>query len=84
MEYIEIIGYLAGFLTTVALLPQALKSWKSKHTKDVSLGWITILIVGVTLWFVYGLFIGSKPVILANLFTLILAILILFMKLKYK
>jgi|TARA_Y100000310_G_scaffold345404_1_gene464583 MtN3 and saliva related transmembrane protein len=81
--YIELIGTLAGVLTTAALVPQALKSWKTKHTRDVSLGWISTLNVGVFLWLVYGILISSIPLILANVFTLLLALIILFLKLKY-
>ena len=42
MTYIDIIGFLAGAFTTIALVPQAVKAWKTKHTKDVSFGWILI------------------------------------------
>ena len=84
MVYVEIIGFAAGFFTTVALVPQAIKSWKSKHTKDVSLLWITILTIGVFLWLIYGFLINSLPLIAANVVTFILSVTILFLKIKYK
>jgi MtN3 and saliva related transmembrane protein len=84
MPYADIIGFLAGALTTLALAPQAIKSWKTKHTKDVSLGWITILTLGIFLWLVYGLLINSLPIIIANGLTLILSLTVLILKIKYK
>ena len=81
--FIETIGFLAGTLTTIALVPQAVKSWKTKHTKDVSLGWISILTAGIFLWLVYGILIASFPLIFANVLSFILALIILFFKIKY-
>ena len=84
MVYIEIIGFTAGIFTTLALVPQAIKSWKSKHTKDVSLMWITILTVGIFLWLVYGVLINSMPLITANIVSFLLAVIILILKIKYQ
>ena len=84
MVYVEGIGFAAGILTTIALIPQVTKAWKTKLTRDVSLGWISILIVGVFLWLVYGLLINSLPLIVANVFTFILSLTILILKIKYK
>jgi len=84
MVYIEIIGFAAGTLTTVCLVPQVLKAWKTKLTRDVSLVWVVTLIMGVALWLAYGILIISLPIIVANFFTLILSLIILLLKLKYK
>ena len=84
MNYVEIIGFVAGILTTIALVPQVVKAWKTKLTRDVSLGWITILTIGVFLWGVYGILINSLPLIAANLVSFILALTILILKIKYK
>lgn len=83
MVYVEIIGFAAGIFTTVALVPQAIKSWKSKHTKDVSLMWISILTIGLFLWTVYGILISSLPLIAANAATFIFAVTILILKIRY-
>ncbi|MAE42931.1 hypothetical protein CMO93_04110 [Candidatus Woesearchaeota archaeon] len=83
MGYIEIIGFVAAVLTTTAFVPQAVKSWKTKHTKDVSLGWISILTAGIVLWLVYGILIASFPLIFANLLSFILVLIILILKIKY-
>jgi MtN3 and saliva related transmembrane protein len=75
---------LAGAFTTAALAPQAIKSWKTKHTKDVSLGWIIILTIGVFLWIIYGILLEALPVIVANSVTFVLAVIVLVLKIKYK
>ena len=84
MAYVEIIGFAAGTLTTIALLPQVIKAWKTKLTRDVSLLWAVALTIGVFLWLVYGVFIKSLPIIIANVFTFILAVTVLVLKMKYK
>lgn len=83
MDGATVIGLIAGCLTTIAFIPQLTKTWKTKSAKDVSLLMFLIFCTGVLLWLIYGLLIGSLPVILANLVTLILAGAILLMKLKY-
>jgi MtN3 and saliva related transmembrane protein len=84
MVYLDIVGFLAGAFTTLALAPQAIKSWKTKHTKDVSFGWILILTIGVFLWAVYGILINSLPITVANSLTFILCVTVLSLKIKYK
>ena len=84
MIHVEIIGFAAGTLTTVALLPKVIRAWKTKLTRDVSLLWAVALTIGVFLWLVYGVFIKSLPIIIANVFTFILAVIVLVLKMKYK
>lgn len=60
----ELIGYLAGVFATVALLPQVIKSWQTKSTRDVSLLWTTIYTLDLILWVYYGYLIGSWPLII--------------------
>jgi|TARA_X000000368_G_scaffold281972_1_gene223828 MtN3 and saliva related transmembrane protein len=81
---IKYIGFFAAFCTTFAFLPQAIKVYKSKSTKDISLYMFLIFTIGVLSWFVYGLIISDWPVILANAVTLVLSLFILIYKLKYK
>lgn len=76
------LGYLAAFCTTIAFIPQAIKVYKTKHTKDISLGMFSLLIVGLVLWLWYGILLSSYPIILANSVTLIIATYILITKLK--
>jgi MtN3 and saliva related transmembrane protein len=84
MDSVTLIGLLAGGLTTVAFLPQLLKTWKSKSAEDVSLVMLVTFCTGVGLWLIYGVMIGAWPIILANLITLLLALAMLFLKLKYR
>ena len=84
MTLVSNLGYLAGFLTTLAFVPQVIKTWRTKSTKDISLGMFLIFNLGVFCWLIYGFLINQGPVILWNLVTLILASAILMMKLKYK
>ncbi len=84
MEFITIIGLAAGFCTTIAFFPQALKTWKSKSAKDLSLGMYSIMCTGVTLWLIYGILISDFPIIIANAATLTLALSILYFKLTYR
>jgi len=79
----ELIGYTAAFCTTVAFVPQAWLTWKTRSTHGVSLGMYSIFVLGVLLWFVYGLLIGAWPVIHANAITLVLASFILVMKIRF-
>ena len=65
----ELIGFIAAVCTTFAFLPQVIKVWKTKQTKDLSLRMYTIMFIGICLWFVYGLRINSLSIILANIVT---------------
>tara|TARA_B100001057_G_C22198269_1_gene699756 strand:- start:173 stop:433 length:261 start_codon:yes stop_codon:yes gene_type:complete len=81
---INYIGFFAAFCTTFAFLPQAIKVYKTKSTKDISLYMFLIFTIGVLSWLIYGLIINDLPVILANAVTLILSFFILIYKLKFK
>jgi len=76
------LGFIAAFCTTVAFIPQAVKVYKSKHTKDISLGMFLLLNTGFVMWLIYGLMIESYPIIIANSVTLIFSIYILITKIK--
>jgi len=84
MELITFIGFAAGFCTTLAFLPQVVKTWQSKSAKDLSLGMYSILCTGIILWLIYGILISNLPIIVANGVTLMLALSILYFKLTYK
>ena len=65
----ELIGFIAAVCTTFAFLPQVIKVWKTKQTKDLSLRMYTVMFIGICLWFVFGLRINSLSIILANIVT---------------
>jgi len=80
--FANLIGFMAATLTTIAFIPQVIKVWRTRSTRDVSIGMYTLFTAGVALWFCYGLMIGSWPVMMANAITLILAGLVLIMKIR--
>lgn len=84
MDYTQILGLMAGGLTTVAFLPQVIKTWKSKSAKDLSLAMFFVFALGTLLWLIYGIFIQQLPIILANSITLALASVLLYFKLRFK
>ena len=84
MELANAFGTIAGTLTTAAFFPQLLKTWRSKSAEDISFGMFALFSVGVFLWILYGIGIGSPPVIIANAVTLVMAVMILVFKIRYK
>jgi MtN3 and saliva related transmembrane protein len=78
-----VVGFVAGVLTTIAFVPQVIRIWRTRSTKDISLSMYALFTLGVLLWFVYGILIVSWPVIVANGITLVLALSVLAMKLKF-
>lgn len=84
MDNIQLVGLVAGTLTTAAFFPQVLKTWKTRSAKDLSLGMFLLFCLGVTLWLVYGFMVKDVPVIAANLITLMLAATLLVFKLRWR
>jgi len=80
--WIDLLGSLAGSLTTLSFLPQVAKTWRSGSAKDISLGMFVLYCAGVILWLVYGVFLMAWPIILSNAMTLVLSGLILWFKIK--
>jgi len=83
MNEIDLLGYAAGILVVISLLPQAIKSWKTKSTKDISLLRYIIYTIGLVLWVIYAIIVKSGPVAVMNSVGFILAIFILSLKLRY-
>jgi len=81
-QYAEFIGYSAAFLTTVAFLPQAIQSWRSRDLSGISLSMYSLFTLGVGLWLAYGLLLQKWPLILANAVTFLLAFSILMLKVQ--
>lgn len=83
MTWIDLVGSLAAFLTTLSFLPQAWLSFKTRDVSGVSLAMYSVFTVGVALWLVYGVLLSAWPIVIANVITLALALAILGMKLLY-
>lgn len=84
MELITIIGLVAGTLTTISFFPQVIRIWKTRSTKDISLSMFLLFATGVLLWVIYGVCLLEWPIILPNAVTLILSMIILGFKMKYR
>jgi len=83
VEMITILGLLAGVLTTISFIPQVMKTWKFKETKDISLLMYIIFFTGILLWFSYGVLIDNTPIIVANGVSLVLVFIVLSLKIRY-
>ena len=81
---LEWTGYVAATLTTLAFVPQALKTIRTKDTRSISLGMYVVFTIGIGFWLAYGFVLDSIPMILSNIVTFGLSATILAMKLKYK
>ena len=82
-SYIEIIGFVAAFLTTAAFLPQVYKTWKTKDVTGLSLPMLAMFFVGILAWLVYGLLKDSPSLIFANSITLVSSFILVYFKIKY-
>jgi MtN3 and saliva related transmembrane protein len=82
-DLISALGAAAAFCTTAAYLPQLIRAWRTRSTRDMSLPWIVLLVTGVALWLVYGVLIGDGPLIAANGVTFCFTASILYLKLRH-
>ena len=83
MDWQTALGLTAGFLTTIAFIPQVMRTWRTRSAEDLSLGMFAVFVLGVSLWLAYGLVRGDVAMIAANAVTLVLAGAILVFKLRY-
>ena len=83
MSTIDWLGGIAASLTTISFIPQVYQVWRTRHTKDISLGMYAIFTCGVAMWLVYGILLGAWPIIVANTLTVCLAGTVLVMKLRF-
>jgi MtN3 and saliva related transmembrane protein len=84
MNFVSLVGFAAGTLCTLAYLPQALHSFRTKSVRDISLIMLVSLNAGLLLWVAYGFLIHSLPLILPNAITFLLAFPLLVMKLRFR
>ena len=83
MDPTVLVGFLAGFLTTVAFVPQVTKIWRERSAKDLSLKTFIAFTIGIGLWLLYGILEGRLPLIVWNGISLCLSAAILAMKVKF-
>lgn len=77
------IGLVAGTLTSIAAIPQVVKTFKTRHVRDISIWQPLLLAFGVALWMMYGILINDVPLILANITPLICNVVLTGMKIRY-
>ncbi|NTW56218.1 MAG: SemiSWEET transporter [Chlorobiaceae bacterium] len=82
-NFITTLGFAAGVITTVALLPQVIRILRTKQTRDISIAWVLAMTLGVALWLLYGIEKNDPAIIAANSITLMLFLIILFCKFRY-
>ena len=80
---VDLFGFLAAILTTIAFLPQLYKTWETKSADDVSLVMLILFITGLVCWIIYGFKIDSFPILVANIITFIFNFSILTLKISY-
>jgi MtN3 and saliva related transmembrane protein len=83
MDLTTLIGFIAGGLTTASFLPQVVKTARSRSARDLSESMLLVFLVGLVLWTIYGLQVGSLPIIAANVITIGLVGAILGMKVRF-
>jgi MtN3 and saliva related transmembrane protein len=83
MEFVDILGYVAGLLTTLTFLPQVIKTVKEKSAKDVSLNMFLIAAANQVLWVIYGVLKKDLVIIMTNVLILVLSLTMILLKLKF-
>ena len=84
MAPIEILGLVAGTITSITFLPQVVKIWQTKSAKDLSIMMLLLLMLGVVLWLIYGLVVMSAAIIYTNSMVLAMSLIMLYFKLRFK
>lgn len=84
MEFVDLLGYSAGAITSLTFLPQVIKTWKLKSAKDVSLWMFIIAAINEIMWVWYGILLNNWVIISTNLAVLIMSVTMIGFKLKYK
>lgn len=84
IDLVMVLGFVAGAFTTMAFVPQVIRTWRVKSSSDLSLAMISLNSTGIFLWMVYGLFTRCIPIIIANLVTFVLTATVLVLAIKYR
>jgi len=83
LQLTEFLGLVAGALVTCSMIPQLIRIFKLKSAREISLLFTMLLLFGMVLWLVYGIYLSLNPVILWNAIGIALVSLLLFAKLRY-
>jgi len=80
---LELFGLVAGAVTSAGFIPQLIRGYRTKKLEDVSYFMPIVLTAGMTLWFIYGLFLNAFAVIVANIFGVVCCLTLIIMKKIY-
>jgi len=84
MNIVTSIGLVAGAITSLAAVPQVVRTYRTRHARDLSIWQPVLLVIGMLLWLIYGIFLKDLPLILANAFSILCYALLIFMKIYFK
>jgi MtN3 and saliva related transmembrane protein len=84
MDWIEVAGHTGAALSSITFIPQVWQAWQTKSVNDLSIYMILIVISSTVVWLIYGVTLVLWPVILANVFVMILSIILLYFKFSFK
>ena len=84
MNIVTGIGLIAGAITSLAAVPQVVRTYRTRHARDLSIWQPVLLVIGMLLWLIYGIFLRDLPLILANAFSILCYALLIFMKIYFK
>ena len=79
----ELVGFIAGALTIIIVIPQAIKSFKTKKTDDVSMPMFIVYLLGIITWITYGWLDKDMPVLITSCFELLPVLTVIYLKIKY-
>ncbi len=82
--YIQLVGIVAGIFTSSSLMPQLIKTFKTKTAEEISLMMLITLMLGIGLWIYYGILRKDLPIIVTNGFSFTLNIILIVLRIKYK
>ena len=83
MNFVTILGLAAGTITSITFLPQVIQVWKTKSAKDISLGMLMLLLLGVAMWLAYGIILANPAIIYTNSMVMAMGLLLLYFKWKF-
>ncbi|AHF15791.1 SemiSWEET family sugar transporter [Niabella soli] len=83
MNGVDLLGAVAGVITTLTFLPQVIKTIKDKSVKDISLMMFVIAAVNEAMWIVYGALKNDWVIILTNAVILCLSLTMIYLKIAY-
>lgn len=84
MSIVQILGLAAGTITSITFIPQVIQVWKTKSAKDLSSGMLALLILGVCMWLTYGILLGDVAIMYTNTMVLIMGLLLVYFKFRFK